>query len=150
MRDLAGKCQFQSLCQIVGMVSKEMALRIQRSSDILLLLKSDSDRGVFTGKFFEYLFSGRPILVVGDKDEEFNDVTMRVGGVRIVPNGYDGSRQILEILRHLLNAPSFEEALEAEFGKRRQEEINKFHWDFLSKSLYERIIQKMVYQLNAG
>lgn len=145
VRDLAGKYQLQSLCQIAGMVSKEMALRIQRSSDILLLLKSDADRGVFTGKFFEYLFSGRPILVVGDKDEEFNDVATRVGGVRIVPNGYDGSRQILEILRSLLSAPRLQEAIEAEFGKRRKEEVNKFHWDSLSRSLYERIIQEMVY-----
>lgn len=145
VRDLAGKYQLQSLCQIAGMVTKEMALRIQRSSDILLLLKSDADRGVFTGKFFEYLFSGRPILVVGDKDEEFNDVATRVGGVRIVPNGYDGSRQILEILRFLLGAPRLREAIEAEFGKRRKEEVSKFHWDSLSRSLYERIIQEMVY-----
>lgn len=142
-RELIGKYQLQSLCHIVGMVPKEAALQIQRSSDILLLLKSDADRGVFTGKFFEYLFSDRPILVVGDRDAEFNEVAMRVGGVKIVPNGPEGARQIVKILKNILRGPRFPEAVEAEFGKRRPEEVDKFHWDFLSKCLYERIVSEL-------
>ena len=50
-----------------GVVSREVALRKQRESQILLLLNwDDSDeRGVYTGKIFEYLAAKRPILAIG-------------------------------------------------------------------------------------
>lgn len=43
------------------------ALRLQRNSDILLLLlwNSPNERGVYTGKLFEYVGAGRPILTIG-------------------------------------------------------------------------------------
>lgn len=140
VQSMVSKYQIQSLCRILGMVEKEAALGIQSISDILLVLKSDTDRGGFTGKFFEYLFSGKPILVVGDRDEEFNDVAMRIGGVKIVPNGHEGSQQITEIIRALLRASSLQEEIIAIFGERKKSEVDKFHWNSLARHLYERIL----------
>lgn len=50
-----------------GRVSRGDALRMQRDADALLFLpwNDSSVDGVLTGKLFEYLFSGTPILAVG-------------------------------------------------------------------------------------
>ncbi|SMC09969.1 glycosyltransferase [Nitratiruptor tergarcus] len=55
------------IINIKGFVSREESLRIQKDSDILLFLEwnNPSAKGVLTGKLFEYLVSGRPILGVG-------------------------------------------------------------------------------------
>ena len=52
---------------IKGFVSRDESLKIQKKSDLLLLLEwnDPSARGVLTGKLFEYLVSGRAILAVG-------------------------------------------------------------------------------------
>lgn len=52
---------------INGQISRQESLRIQKESSILLLLEwnDPSANGVLTGKLFEYLVSGRPILAVG-------------------------------------------------------------------------------------
>ena len=46
------------------------AMRSVHSARVLLLLinNTKNSRGILTGKFFEYLTSGRPILLVGPKD----------------------------------------------------------------------------------
>jgi len=50
-----------------GMVPRETALTKQRESQILLLFNWDDprERGVYTGKVFEYLAAQRPILAIG-------------------------------------------------------------------------------------
>lgn len=51
----------------VGRVSRQEALRMQRDADALLFLpwNDASVDGVLTGKIFEYLFSGTPVIAVG-------------------------------------------------------------------------------------
>ena len=51
----------------VGHVSRTDALKMQRDADALLFLpwNDPSVDGVLTGKIFEYLFSGTPLLAVG-------------------------------------------------------------------------------------
>ena len=50
-----------------GYIGHKEALKLQRSSQLLLLIEIDSDetRGIIPGKLFEYLVSGRPILAIG-------------------------------------------------------------------------------------
>jgi glycosyltransferase involved in cell wall biosynthesis len=144
VRRLVEEYHLSSCCCVLGEVSKETALQIQRSSDVLLLLKSDDDRGVFTGKYFEYLSSGKPILVLGDKDEEFNEVALSMGGIRIVPKGSEGAKEIVEILKALLTKDiDSQEGIWTLFGERKIEEVNRFHWDYLSRCLYERIVRDL-------
>lgn len=56
---------------IGGHVSRQEVLRIQANSDALLLLGRDDpqSRGVLTGKVFEYLLSGKPVLSIGFSDD---------------------------------------------------------------------------------
>lgn len=56
--------------EIHSSVAYSESLGIQRSSDVLLLLLWDDprERGVYTGKLFEYFGARRPILALGPKD----------------------------------------------------------------------------------
>jgi len=53
--------------ELLPAVSHSESLRLQRESDVLLLLLWDvpAERGVFTGKLFEYIGSRRPVLCLG-------------------------------------------------------------------------------------
>ena len=59
--------QVQKWVKIIGQIKHEDALRMQRDAHLLLFLPWNdlSINGVLTGKLFEYLFSGTPILAVG-------------------------------------------------------------------------------------
>ena len=58
------------LVEVHSSVAYRESLGIQRSSDVLLLLLWDDprERGVYTGKVFEYFGARRPILALGPKD----------------------------------------------------------------------------------
>ncbi len=67
LSNLIKECQVEAFVKEVGSVSREDALRMQRDADVLLFLpwNDPSVEGVLTGKIFEYLFSGTPIIAVG-------------------------------------------------------------------------------------
>lgn len=58
--------------KVMGFVSREAALAMQRDAHLLLFLPWNDTAvdGVMTGKLFEYLFSGTPIIAVGSKRAE--------------------------------------------------------------------------------
>ena len=60
----------QSLVSVHAPVPYRESLRMQSESDVLLLLlwNHPGEKGVYTGKLFEYLGAGRPILAVGPDD----------------------------------------------------------------------------------
>lgn len=70
VRDLAEKEGVSHLVSVEGECTHEEALQYQSNADLLLLLLWDTpeERGVLTGKLFEYLASRRPIIVLGCKD----------------------------------------------------------------------------------
>ena len=49
---------------IHGLVSRDEALALQRQADVLLLVTATAQRSIATGKLFEYLGAGRPILAL--------------------------------------------------------------------------------------
>jgi len=61
------KYNLEGIVKQSGMIPREAALKKQRESQILLLLNwNDPDeKGVYTGKIFEYLAAKRPILAIG-------------------------------------------------------------------------------------
>jgi hypothetical protein len=64
---LSRRKDYSSFIRIMGHVSREVALDAQRRAGALLLMEGsdESDRGVLTGKIFEYLVAGRPIICIG-------------------------------------------------------------------------------------
>jgi len=62
--------KLQNIVKYYGVVPREIALKKQRESQLLLLLMWDNphEKGVYTSKVFEYLATQRPILVTGIKE----------------------------------------------------------------------------------
>lgn len=69
----------------IDYLSHSEAIKKQQSSQILLLLINNSQnaKGVLTGKFFEYLSSGRPVFAVGPSDGDVADVLHETRSGRI-------------------------------------------------------------------
>ena len=78
------------------------ALRLQRDSEALLLLVPDAGgrgRGVLSGKVFEYLAAGRPILAAVPPDGAAANLIRETGsGVVVSPDDVAGMRAALESL----------------------------------------------------
>ena len=88
--------------ELVGYASHAQAVELQRDSEALLLLIPDADgrgKGVLSGKVFEYLAAGRPILAVVPPDGAAADLIRETGsGVVVAPDDVDGIRAALEDL----------------------------------------------------
>ncbi|WP_175455581.1 glycosyltransferase family protein [Winogradskyella thalassocola] len=61
---------------VVGYVSHDEALRFQMKSQLLLLIEIDSEdtKAIIPGKIFEYLISETPILAIGPKDSDVEQI----------------------------------------------------------------------------
>jgi glycosyltransferase involved in cell wall biosynthesis len=85
--------------QLVGYAPRAEALRLQRESEALLLLIPDAGgrgKGVLSGKVFEYLAAGRPILAVVPPDGAASELIRETGaGVVVAPDDVDGIREAL-------------------------------------------------------
>ncbi|WP_246615786.1 glycosyltransferase family 4 protein [Aquimarina litoralis] len=60
--------------EVVGYVSHNEAIKIQRSSQVLLLIEIDTEdtKCIIPGKLFEYMISKRPIIAVGPKEADIS------------------------------------------------------------------------------
>jgi glycosyltransferase involved in cell wall biosynthesis len=85
--------------EIVDYLPRADSLRFQRDSEVLLLLVPDAGgrgRGVLSGKVFEYIAAGRPILAVVPPDGAAADLVRETGsGVVVAPDDVDGIRAAL-------------------------------------------------------
>jgi glycosyltransferase involved in cell wall biosynthesis len=79
--DLAAEYGVQDAVCVHEPITREEAIREQQQADILLLLTWDDprERGVLTGKLFEYIGAGRPILVLGHVDGDAATLVRREG-----------------------------------------------------------------------
>lgn len=80
--DAAQTRRFSHMVKEHGHVARDVAMEAQRNADLLLLLESPAPeaRGVLTGKLFEYMATGVPILSLGSrKDSEIAQVLDQTG-----------------------------------------------------------------------
>ncbi|MBM2823006.1 MAG: hypothetical protein HW413_1752 [Thermoleophilia bacterium] len=88
--------------QLVDYAPRAESLRLQRDSEALLLLVPDADgrgKGVLSGKVFEYLAAGRPILAVVPPDGAAAELVRETrAGMVVAPDDLDGIRVALEVL----------------------------------------------------
>lgn len=61
---------------VVGYVSHDEAIKFQMQSQLLLLIEIDSEdtKAIIAGKVFEYLISETPILAIGPKDSDVEQI----------------------------------------------------------------------------
>ena len=88
--------------QLVEYAPRAESLRLQRDSEALLLLVPDADgrgKGVISGKVFEYLAAGRPILAVVPPDGAAAELIRETeAGVVVAPDDVEGMSAALEAL----------------------------------------------------
>lgn len=82
MSVLAKQFEISEFVQYGGFLPRQQALHYQRDADALLFLEFESKRlqGILTGKLFEYLFAGPPILAVGVGAGDSSAVVLRKTG----------------------------------------------------------------------
>jgi glycosyltransferase involved in cell wall biosynthesis len=85
--------------ELVDYLPRAESLRYQRDSEALLLLVPDAGgrgKGVLSGKVFEYIAAGRPILAVVPPDGAAADLIRTTGaGVVVAPDDVDAIRTAL-------------------------------------------------------
>jgi glycosyltransferase involved in cell wall biosynthesis len=98
-REWAATLELGDRLELVDYAPRTESLRLQRDSEALLLLVPDAGgrgRGVLSGKVFEYLAAGRPILAVVPPDGAAAELIRETGaGVVVAPDDVDGIREAL-------------------------------------------------------
>lgn len=76
----------------------------QRKSSVLLLVvnQTKNAKGIVTGKVFEYLASGRPILAIGPPDGDLATILEECGGGKVID--YNDAEGMLEALENPVTA----------------------------------------------
>jgi glycosyltransferase involved in cell wall biosynthesis len=96
-RNLLASVREPAKATVLGNVPRAQALALQRAADVLLLLTAGTRRQEVTGKLFEYLATGHPILAVASADT--NDAARIVretgGGIVIPPDDCDAAQHAL-------------------------------------------------------
>ena len=115
-----------------GYVSHAQAASLMKQSSVLLVVinhNSPNAKGILTGKIFEYLATGRPVLAIGPTDGDLANILedSQAGNIAL----YDDFNSIKEIVtefyrRYLINEPG-----------NNTEKIKKYTRRFLTGKLAE-------------
>jgi glycosyltransferase involved in cell wall biosynthesis len=113
-REYADRLGLGERVEVVPHRSRAEVLALQRDSDALLLLIPDNEgrgRGVLSGKVFEYLAAGRPILAVVPPDGEAAALIRSTGaGTVVAPDDVEGMAAALSELDEQRRAGKLREA----------------------------------------
>ncbi len=80
----------------VGSLSRAAAAALQRDADVLLLLSGPGHTSEATGKLFDYLTAGRPIIALAQGNVAARTVQETGTGVAVAPTDLDGIVRVLE------------------------------------------------------
>ena len=98
-RLLIDRTGVSELVQHVGVLDRAEVVGLQRSADLLLLITS-ADTQQATGKLFEYLSAGRPILALAEGNEAERLVRETGTGVVVPPDDVDAIADALRRAVH--------------------------------------------------
>jgi glycosyltransferase involved in cell wall biosynthesis len=88
--------QLSNFVDMVGYIPHSEAIRFQQTSPVLLLLINNTPnaKGILTGKFYEYMASERPILVIGPKNSDVENLVNETQcGVLVDFDDVEGMKQ---------------------------------------------------------
>ena len=109
MHGYASACGLESCVEDHGLVSREESIRLQKEADILLLASWNlaQQRGILTGKMFEYMMMDKPILCCmnGDLPDSAVKKLMLETGIgfcREEANAVEDDALMLDYLRCLI------------------------------------------------
>jgi glycosyltransferase involved in cell wall biosynthesis len=113
----------------LGYVSHQKAITYQKCSQVLLLLIPDvaNNKGILTGKLFEYLAAKRPILAIGPSDGDLATILEETNAGTVF--AFDGQEKLKLEIRRLYTA--YKEHMLFVASKN----IEKYHRKELTKKL---------------
>jgi glycosyltransferase involved in cell wall biosynthesis len=98
---IVDKLGLNDVIQFINYMPHEKCLELMLNSHILLLIvasEGDKTSGIVTGKLFEYLFSGRPVLALAPKESIVADIVQSAkAGLVVSPNVEAIKEAILEL-----------------------------------------------------
>lgn len=134
VRRLARNLKYSRFIRIFGHVSRDLALEAQKDASLLLLLESKNSnaKGVLTGKIFEYISSGVPVLSVGSHGtSEISELLDRTGtGLAVTEDKY--------LIKKAINAIMNGESLSWYLPK--IDEIMMYSREFQAKKMFYDVL----------
>jgi glycosyltransferase involved in cell wall biosynthesis len=133
LEQLIDQLDLSRICKQMGMVNMSMAFACQQSADVLLFFKPSSikNTGIITGKLFEYINSGTPILVTGMSDDE---EAMAI--ILETQTGFNAHNDIEQVKRYLTNRYHDIDDYEPD-----QNAIKKYQREYQAALMYKLISQ---------
>lgn len=106
--------KLDGLVEVLGYVPHEQAIRQMTGASLLLMAIPDApdNKGIVTGKFFEYLAARRPLLVIGPEGGDVDVMLQncRAGKLFSYDKGEEMGKFILELFEREQNGIKWEEA----------------------------------------
>ncbi len=132
-----GAIKYPGIIKDCGYVSRDYAIKLQQSADLLLLLESgDSDsKGFLTGKIFEYLAAGKPIISLGSaKDSSISRLLNETGCGKC----YEDNVEMIaaDLLRYL-------QGINLAWYRPNFEIIKQYSREYQAKKLMNTIIEEI-------
>ena len=120
---------------VLGVLSRSEAIKLQKSSDLLLLISYTGDDdargdGIVTGKFFEYALAKKPIMVIGSDGWELKELLLNDYKNALIR--YSETTKISDHLMALFEAKRSGERL---FVKYQTDEFDNYNHKNLAKKL---------------
>ncbi len=97
--DSVNRYHVEDMVNFIGYVPHNEAIKFQNSAQILLLIinKTTNNASILTGKIFEYLASGRPVLCIGPGDGDAADIIHETGAGVVID--YEDANAVVEFLK---------------------------------------------------
>jgi hypothetical protein len=136
LKRLLEKYKLEDILVDKGIVDRDTSLKLQKESNINLMVTwaTKKEKGILTGKFFEYIESNKPILCLinGEKDEELENIisSCNVGQVMYT----DEINKIESFILEIIN--------KEKFYNYNLDEVNKFSYSELGKKL-SKLLEKV-------
>ena len=124
----------ENVVSIKGFVPREVAISLQRNVDALIFLdwNDKNEHGILTGKLFEYMFSGTPILGIGASLETAAGRLIQESGTGVLLGR--SIEAIANTIKKLLNGESLEYSPKAEV-------LQHYTREFLANKMLQEIIE---------
>ena len=138
IRNMIAKYHLENNIIIHGFVDRKTALQAQRDADALIFFdwQDPTEKGMLTGKFFEYMFSGTPILNISNSCDTINSKLVEGGGVGV--NVVGSAEKLADVIETMIRG-----------SKLPYQPSQEVLLRFTRKHLAEKMIQEITARLPA-
>ncbi len=136
---MVAKYNLENIIIMHGFVDRKTALQAQRDADALIFFdwQDSTEKGMLTGKFFEYMFSGTPVLNIGNSYETINSKLVDEAGIGV--NVVGSAEKLADAIETLIRG-----------GKLPYQPSQEVLLRFTRKYLAEKMIEEITARLPAS